>query len=339
MMHLFEVEIAAEYGVNAAVLLQNMYYWIEKNRANDVNFYDGKYWTYNSVRAFRELFPYMSTKAINTALAKLLEAGILVSGNYNPSAYDRTLWYAITDYGYSILSNRKIHLPKTENEFSEMGQPIPDNKPDNKPDKNNTSPSGDVRPSDDGRGDEKAVIDAWNSLGLTTIRGVAPNSHRKQQLNGRLNQNGLAEILEAIENVRNSPFLNGQNKNGFTAKFDWFIKPSNFQKVLEGNYNDRDGVVNPANAFHKDSEAYQAACCLARYVEKNHPDMKPPDEAVKQQWAADIDKCNRSDGYDWDIIADVLRFSQRDPFWQKQILTGEKFREHLTSLIAAKTEE
>ena len=32
--------------------------------------------------------------------------------------------------------------------------------------------------------------------------------------------------------------LNGQSKGGFTATFDWFIKPSNFQKVLEGRYND-----------------------------------------------------------------------------------------------------
>lgn len=139
MIHTFDAQIAVEYGVNAAILLQNLHYWIEKNRANEVNFFDGKYWTYNSVKAFRELFPYMSTKAINTALAKLLEAGILVTGNYNQSAYDRTLWYAITERGYSILPKSEIHLPKTENEFAETEQPIPDNKPDSKPDIYNNS--------------------------------------------------------------------------------------------------------------------------------------------------------------------------------------------------------
>ena len=101
------------------------------------------------------------------------------------------------------------------------------------------SSNEDVCPSDDGRGDVQTVIDAWNSLGLNPIRGVAPGSIRKQILGGRLNQDGLPLILQAIENVRSSAFLNGQNNRGFTATFDWFIKPSNFQKVLDGNYNNR----------------------------------------------------------------------------------------------------
>lgn len=100
----------------------------------------------------------------------------------------------------------------------------------------NSSSNDDVRPSAAGRGAEKAVVDAWNSLGLNPIRSVTPGSTRKQLLSGRINQFGVPAILEAIENVRKSPFLNGQGNRGFTATFDWFIKPSNFQKVLEGFY-------------------------------------------------------------------------------------------------------
>lgn len=100
------------------------------------------------------------------------------------------------------------------------------------------SSNDDVRPSAAGRSAEKAVVDAWNSLGLNPIRSVTPGSTRKQLLSGRINQFGVPAILEAIENVRKSPFLNGQGNRGFTATFDWFLRPSNFQKVLEGNYND-----------------------------------------------------------------------------------------------------
>lgn len=99
------------------------------------------------------------------------------------------------------------------------------------------SSNDDVRPSAAGRGAEKAVVDAWNSLGLNPIRSVTPGSTRKQLLSSRINQFGVPAILEAIENVRKSPFLNGQGNHGFTATFDWFLRPSNFQKVLEGNYN------------------------------------------------------------------------------------------------------
>ena len=96
----------------------------------------------------------------------------------------------------------------------------------------------DARPSDAGRSAERAVIDAWNSLGLNPIRSVNQGSDRKRILASRITNDGVPAILEAIENVRRSPFLNGQSKGSFTATFDWFIKPSNFQKVLEGRYND-----------------------------------------------------------------------------------------------------
>ena len=103
----------------------------------------------------------------------------------------------------------------------------------------NTSAAADVSPTGVGRGDVQTVIDAWNSLGLNPIRGIMPNTTRRQLLNGRLSQYGLSTVLQAIENVRSSAFLNGQNNRGFTATFDWVVKPTNFQKVLDGNYNDR----------------------------------------------------------------------------------------------------
>ena len=80
MIHNFDTNIAEKYGINAAIILQNMYYWIEKNRANEKHFHDGYYWTYNSLKAFEELFPYMSTKQIRGALEKreLLYAEITI---------------------------------------------------------------------------------------------------------------------------------------------------------------------------------------------------------------------------------------------------------------------
>lgn len=121
MTHSFETEDAEKYGVNAAVILSNMRFWIAKNQANKRHEYDGKTWTYNSVKAFGELFPYLSTKQIRTAIQKLVEAGEIGEGNYNKSSYDRTKWYCLL---------KKIHLTKKENPFAPEGEPIPDNKPD-----------------------------------------------------------------------------------------------------------------------------------------------------------------------------------------------------------------
>lgn len=134
MTHTFDTEIAEQYGLLESILLNHIYYWTEKNRANEINFYDGSYWTYNSTRAFNELFPYVSEKQIRNALKHLREDGILLTGNYNKSSYDRTLWYALSKKGLSIVQKCQMEETKEDNGLGSNVQPIPDNKPDIKPD-------------------------------------------------------------------------------------------------------------------------------------------------------------------------------------------------------------
>ena len=126
MEHSFNIELAKEYGILEAILIKNIWFWIEKNRANEKNFYDGTYWTYNSTRAFNELFPYASESSIKRALKSLQEKGIIKTGNYNKSSYDRTLWYAFTDLGYSIVSNRQMETNKSSNGNEQNELTIPD---------------------------------------------------------------------------------------------------------------------------------------------------------------------------------------------------------------------
>lgn len=85
------------------------------------------------------------------------------------------------------------------------------------------------------------IVDAWNTLGLSKITRIVPNSQRDQWLKKRIKEYGEDEIIRAIENVRNSKFLNGDNRKGWVVTFDWFIRPNNFPKVLDGNYSDGSG--------------------------------------------------------------------------------------------------
>lgn len=132
MVHSFDVEIAILYGIPAAVFLYNLKYWIMKNAANNKHFYDGRTWSYNSRKALEKLLPYMTSRQIQYTVDKLVEEGIIVTGNYNTSAYDRTLWYAITEKGWSILQNCKLAETGMLNENTENVKPIPNNKPNNK---------------------------------------------------------------------------------------------------------------------------------------------------------------------------------------------------------------
>ena len=136
-MHSFDIDIAIEYGVNCAIIIQNLYYWIKKNEANEKHFHDGKYWTYSSVKAFEKLFPYWSSKQITSILHKLEESELIVSGNFNKSPYDRTKWYALTEKGNALFQKENSIFPKgemkntkRENENDQKGEPIPNIKTD-----------------------------------------------------------------------------------------------------------------------------------------------------------------------------------------------------------------
>ena len=77
----------------------------------------------------------------------MIDNKLIITGNYNESQYDRTLWYAITDFGYCILQNCQMdntkdkndgksdenpdnsHFTKLSNGISSSVRPIPDNKP------------------------------------------------------------------------------------------------------------------------------------------------------------------------------------------------------------------
>ena len=92
------------------------------------------------------------------------------------------------------------------------------------------------------RAELKQVINAWNDLvpyGIQPVKSIKSSSKRYKSLNARLNEYALRDMLDAINNIKNSRFLRGQNSRGWTITFDWFVLPSNFIKVLEGNYNDK----------------------------------------------------------------------------------------------------
>lgn len=91
--------LAVALGLNEAVILQQIHYWIEinKEKKSEKHFKDGCYWTYNSYKQWQEQLPFWSSKTIMRAIKKLECTGIVVSANYNKWSNDHTKWYRI-DY-------------------------------------------------------------------------------------------------------------------------------------------------------------------------------------------------------------------------------------------------
>lgn len=121
----FQSELAEKYGVDGSIVLESLWFWIAKNKANDKHFHDGRYWTYNSTKAFSEIFPFWTERQIERILKRLEESGAIFTGNYNQRQYDRTKWYALSDSIASICQNGGIHFTECVNGITQMVEPIP----------------------------------------------------------------------------------------------------------------------------------------------------------------------------------------------------------------------
>lgn len=90
--------LAREIGLNEALILQQINYWIEINKKTGNNYYEGRYWTYNSIRSWQENdFDYMSFDTVKRTFAKLEKEGYLITGNFNKDPRDKTKWYTIDE--------------------------------------------------------------------------------------------------------------------------------------------------------------------------------------------------------------------------------------------------
>ena len=89
--------IAAEVlGVNEAIIVQQIHYWLNINEKAKINFYNGRYWTYNTYENWQKTnFRFLSVSTLKRIFKKLVTKGILITDNFNKAKYDRTLWVTI----------------------------------------------------------------------------------------------------------------------------------------------------------------------------------------------------------------------------------------------------
>jgi hypothetical protein len=214
--HCFNIELAKKYGVEEAILFNHIYFWIEKNKANKKHFYEGNYWTYNSVRAFSDLFPYWSAKQIDRILKSLINQNVLLTGNFNKAGYDKTKWYAINPLLSLILPNGEMDLTKQGNGFNQTGKPIPDTITDNKTDINVNY---------------EKLLEFFNKVTGRKHRTITEDAKKrfKQILEvGYTKQ----DICNAIENCFNNEY---HQKHRHFLTLDFISKMVNFQKYVDSN--------------------------------------------------------------------------------------------------------
>ena len=121
----FAIEDANKYGVNEAIMLKSIKFWIVKNEATERHQHDGRTWTYNTVKGFAKLFPFWTERQVRRITNSLISQGVLIAGNYNKAAYDRTTWYALKDAKSlipTICPNGQMEVPKRSHLYQIVNQ-------------------------------------------------------------------------------------------------------------------------------------------------------------------------------------------------------------------------
>lgn len=240
MKHFFDVEIAKKLGINSAIILENMYFWIKKNEANKRHYYDGKYWTYNSVEAFTKIFPYLTYDSIRYALTKLEKDGYIITGNYNNMPMDKTKWYALTERSYCLLENSQMDLGLFPNGAGNFPKAIPDNKPDNKPDKDNVEQSSTLSTV-------KEIIKYLNEKANRNYLYSSADS--KKHINARLNEGYTLSDFKKVIDIKVAEW--GKDK-----KMSQYLRPSTlfgtkFESYLNQIPVKRDAISTPVSKEDK----------------------------------------------------------------------------------------
>lgn len=239
----FDGAVAEMYGVDGAVFISRLQFWIEKNAANDRHYHEGRYWTYNSLRAMEKLFPFWSRRQIERIVKNLKDKGVLLTANYARDSYDRTLFYAldesklpISPFGGDLSPNGDTTLSPNGDNLSPNGEMI------------NEQLKTHIREEEDKANKTKIskaqqVVDRYNAI-CTNLSRVVRLTDKRRRAVRLIHDKGYTpeQLDEAFRRAQASSFCAGQNDRHWKADFDWLLNENNLVKVLEGKYD------NPAAA-------------------------------------------------------------------------------------------
>lgn len=240
MTYHFDGDVAEKFGTDCATFISHMQYWIAKNAANERHFYEGRYWTYNSLSALERLFPFWTRRQIERIIRDLKKAGVLLTGHYSKNSYDRTTFYAIDESRLSIHQtvksispNGEMDLPDNGNDISPNGEIIKE--------QNNTQIEEESNKTKISKAQQ--VVDRYNAICTSLPKVVRLTDKRRRAVRLIYGKGYTPEQLdEVFRKAQESSFCTGLNDRHWKADFDWLLNESNLVKVLEGKYD------NPAAA-------------------------------------------------------------------------------------------
>ncbi|KIL72368.1 conserved phage C-terminal domain-containing protein [Bacillus badius] len=254
-------KLAVAIGLNEAIVLQQLHYWVEKSK----NEHDGKYWVYNSHEEWKKQFPFWSKNTIIRTFEKLEKSQLIETGTFNKNKSDRTKWYTVNyrmleAYSRAFTQNEymdvtKMSMPITQNEnmaypYWENGsstqnghmvnQRIPKTTSKITTEKDNVASAPTLPFSD--------IVDYLNEKAGTKYR--ASSKKTQNLIKARFNEGFTLDDFKTVIDKKTAEWLTDQ-------KMNQYLRPETlFGTKFEAYLNQKGGQAHAKTKKHTDLSQY-----------------------------------------------------------------------------------
>jgi uncharacterized phage protein (TIGR02220 family) len=235
----FSTEDAVKYGIDSAIILHNMRYWLDYARAHGEMENDGFFWMFASATKMKELFPFWSANKIQKLLKKLEDDGVIISGHYNKSKFDRTKWYTMKEF--SIQPNGGMRNSETADcTFSETAESLYNQYEINSNNKSNLM-------SD--KSDAIAVLEHLNAVCGTKYKS-STKSHI-QNINARIADGYTVSDCKAVIDLKNKEW-------GSDQRMSTYLRPQTLFSASKFPGYAKAAKTSPAQGVNKIGDNFDA---------------------------------------------------------------------------------
>jgi hypothetical protein len=293
-------ELGERVGVYAAILLQQLHYWIQKDCGQKK---DGKLWVYNSYEAWAKQLRCSSSN-IRKIVGKLKKENLIETKALRSRYGDTTKWYtvnyeALKELGFTLhsdiilphestdsISIQGTCLALNENKVTNQNKKTlvsqsPENKVNNRVSQSDIPLNkiskiiNNLSPTEVGSNYQK-MITIWNEIVHQGSQTVKVTERRIKWLKRRFKlefQSCLEKWKAYCLMIAENDFLMGMGKKGWKATLDWAILPPNIQKVLSNAYQH---LIRPKKEDPQAKEGSEKPLC-------SHADIEAENqEAIKK---------------------------------------------------------
>lgn len=117
----FNPELAVRYGVDEAIFIHHLAFWLQKNANEPDHIRDGRVWTYDTVSGLCKIFPWWTRRQMERIIRSVCDKGAVETGHFGANL-DRTIWYTLSP---ELMAFYALAETQPEDDLPERGNAFP----------------------------------------------------------------------------------------------------------------------------------------------------------------------------------------------------------------------